>query len=96
MCLSEAPEGVRITVKVIPKSSRSEILAPRNNALVVKLTSPPVDGKANKDLIRMIAKTLGVPQSSVEILKGHTSRDKILIARDVSVSEVNAALGVPR
>jgi uncharacterized protein (TIGR00251 family) len=64
------------SVRVIPRSSRSEIIGEYNGALKVKLNSPPVDGAANAELIKLLAKEFKVPKAQVEIISGQASRSK--------------------
>ena len=70
----------RITVKVTPNAKRNEIVgwtetANGGEALRIKLKAPPVDGKANRELIAFLAKTVGVPKGAVSIVRG--SRDRL-------------------
>ena len=81
MCVIDYQDGIKINVKVTPRSSKNEIIGKRGDRLAIKLTSPPVEGRANKDLVKFLAKKLGVPSSSISILKGDTSRDKILYVK---------------
>jgi uncharacterized protein (TIGR00251 family) len=67
-----------LKIKVEPRFSRSGIAGMYGDALKVKLTSAPVDGKANKELIAMLAKELGIKKRDVEILSGETSKNKIV------------------
>lgn len=69
---------VTFTVRVVPRSSRSEIVGEHDGVLKVKLSSPPVDGAANEELIKLLAKKLGVARSAVTIVGGETSRTKRL------------------
>ena len=70
----------KITLKVYlqPKSSKNEIIGPYRDGIKVKVTAPPVEGKANEALIRFLSKELGVSPFSIEILKGNHSREKTL------------------
>ena len=61
-----------------PRSSTNEIVGPYRDGIKIKVTAPPVEGKANEALMRFLAKEFGVSLSDVEILKGHHSREKIL------------------
>lgn len=70
--------GITIEVKVAPRSSRAEIQEVRGNELRVKLTSPPVGGEANRQLVELLSKKLGVTKSSIRIVKGETSRNKVI------------------
>lgn len=63
-------------VRVISRASKSEIIGELNGALKVRISSPPIDGAANAELIKTLAKFFDVPKSAVEILKGQTSSIK--------------------
>ena len=67
---------ITFNVRVIPRSAKSEIVGEYNGDLKVRLTSPPVDGKANKELIKILAKELKVAKSNIEIISGKTSKSK--------------------
>jgi uncharacterized protein len=67
-----------ITLSVIPRSSRNEVTKLPNGTYKVKLTSPPVDGEANKKLIEVISEFFGVKKYDVKILKGETGKNKII------------------
>lgn len=68
-----------ICVKVIPRSSRNEVVgAMEDGILKVKLTAAPVDGEANKALVMLLAKHFGVAKSKVYIKKGLTAKNKII------------------
>ena len=64
------------TVRVVPRASKSEVVGEIDGALKIKLKSPPVDGAANEELIKVLSKTYGVPKSAIEILSGHASKTK--------------------
>jgi len=74
--IQECPEGCQLTLRVSPRASRSEICAAEESWLKVRLKAPPVDGKANQELIAFMAKLLKVPKSAVEICTGESSRLK--------------------
>ena len=82
----------RITVHVQPKASRSEIAGLHGDALKVRLAAPPVDGAANEELTRVIARWAGVPRSAVTLVSGHTSRRKILEIQGVSSERIQALI----
>lgn len=67
-----------LTVYIQPRASRDEISGWHDKGLKIRLTAPPVDGAANKQLLKFIAKQFKVPASRVRILKGETSRHKTL------------------
>jgi uncharacterized protein (TIGR00251 family) len=74
--LSSTADGIIITVRVIPRSGRSEIAGTRDHALLVRLNAPPVDGAANAELIDLLSDVLGVPKRNVSITGGATSKQK--------------------
>lgn len=61
---------------------------------MVRVTAPPVDGKANAALCRLIAKRAGVPPSNVTVARGQTARDKVLEVDGIAARELRAALGL--
>jgi uncharacterized protein (TIGR00251 family) len=81
MFFSDHPDGLLIDVRVQPKSSQNAIVGLHGKTLKIKLNAPPVEGKANKALIQLVAKLLGCPKSAVEILSGQTGRSKRLLVR---------------
>ena len=82
--LTGKEEKLTFVVRVTPNSSTNHISLESDGKLTVKLTSPPVEGKANKDLVKLIAKKLRIPQSDVSIKRGEHSRDKVLVIRGIS------------
>lgn len=76
MRYSEEDGAITFQVRVVPRASRSEIAGEHDGALRVRVAAPPVDGAANEELVRMLARVLGVSRSSVEIRSGHASRLK--------------------
>ena len=75
---SEKDGELAFNVRVIPRSSKSEVVGELDGSLKVKIAAPPVDGAANEEVIKLIAKLFGRPRADVEILAGHTSRTKRL------------------
>jgi uncharacterized protein (TIGR00251 family) len=69
-------EGWLLAVRVQPNSSVSAIAGEHADRLKVRLAAPPVDGKANVELVRFLAKALGVPRASVSVVRGQSSRSK--------------------
>ena len=67
-----------LKVYLQPKSSKNEIVGPFRDGIKIKVTAPPVEGKANEALIKILAKEFKISASSIEILKGHNSRTKII------------------
>ena len=73
---TEKNGAVIFNVRVVPRASKSEIVGAYDGALKVRIASPPVDGAANAELIKLLSKTFGVSKSEVEILAGQTSKTK--------------------
>ena len=92
MHIIEEDNSVTFNVRVIPRTSRSEIVGEHNDAIKVRLFSPPVDGAANTELIRLFAKTLGVSKSAVEIVSGETSKTKRLKIAGVTAERLRSVL----
>lgn len=77
MIVQSVHEGeVVFKVQVVPRSSRSEVVGEHNGALRVKIAAPPVDGAANEELVRVLAKTFDVSRSAVTIVSGQTGKVK--------------------
>ena len=89
--MADAAETV-IKVKVLPRSSRTEIAGRENDVYRVKLTDPPVEGRANKALIAFLAEKLGVPKRDIEIVSGKTGRLKTVRINGMSEGAVATAL----
>lgn len=73
---TEKDGSIIFTARIIPRASRSEIVGEHANALKIRLCSPPVDGAANKELIKLLSKTFNVSKSAVEIISGETAKTK--------------------
>lgn len=61
-----------------PKASRDEIIGVQDERLKIRITAPPVDGKANAHLIRYLSDVLDLPRSRIELLNGDTGKRKTL------------------
>ena len=75
---SRHARSLTFAVRVVPRSSHSEVGGEHNEALRVRLSAPPVDGAANRELVRVLAKSFHVPQNAVEIVSGANSKNKIV------------------
>ena len=82
-----------LSVRIQPRASKNEIIRREGGGLKIRLTAPPVDGAANEALVRFLADTLRVSKSQVEIVSGHTSRDKIIKIKNISQENVERLLG---
>jgi len=78
----------RIKIRLQPRASSNEIVGERDGSIVVRVTAPPVDGKANEALVKLVSKKLGIAKSKVKIVQGETSRDKILEMTDIQLESL--------
>ena len=85
----------KISLLVHPNAARSEVIDFTGGVLEVRIAAPPVKGKANKELIAFLSRTLGVGKSTLTIVKGHTSRRKIIAIEGFSQEDVMKRL-LPR
>jgi hypothetical protein len=90
--VDEGENGCVFQVRVQPKSRRNEITGLHGDALKIRLAAPPIEGKANQALQKFLAKQLHIPPSAVEILTGHTSRQKRVRVTGVSAQAIHALL----
>jgi uncharacterized protein len=86
----------RIRVRVQPGASREEIAGERAGAFVVRLTAPPVEGRANEALCKLTAKRVGVANGRVTVVRGARMRDKVVRVEGIGEAEVRRALRGPR
>jgi uncharacterized protein (TIGR00251 family) len=75
---SEKDRGLTFAVRIVPRASRSEIAGEHNGALRIRIAAPPVEGAANRELVRLLAKSFKLPQNAVEIVSGAGSKNKIV------------------
>ncbi|OQY08553.1 MAG: YggU family protein [Desulfobacteraceae bacterium 4572_123] len=90
--INERPDGISFKVYVQPKSSKNTITGLHGDALKIRLTAPPVDNAANRLCIKYLAKCLEVPKSALEILSGHTGRNKLLLLKFSTETPDKAAI----
>ena len=83
----EHQEGTVILVYVQPRASKNELAGVQEGALKVRLTAPPIEGKANKECIKFLAKLFNLPKSSIEILQGQKSRHKKFLLKSLSAKK---------
>ena len=82
----------RISVRLQPRAGRDEIAGLRAGVLVVRVTAPPVDGRANRALCKLIAQRAGVAPSRVSVVRGERSRDKLVAVQGIEPAALLAAL----
>jgi uncharacterized protein (TIGR00251 family) len=86
--------SVTLKVRLQPRASRDGIDGLHGDALKVKVTAPPLEGRANKAVKKLLAEQLGLPPSQIEIIAGERSREKLLRISGISRAEMERALGI--
>jgi uncharacterized protein (TIGR00251 family) len=81
-----------LAIRVQPRASRDEVVGEREGVVVIRVTAPPVDGRANVAVCRLVAKRLGVPAGRVRVTKGEKGRDKRIRVEGMDAAAVRAAL----
>jgi len=92
MKLVDKGAAVRFEVHAKPRAKKSKILGPKGDALEVSLAAPPVDGAANEELVRTLSDALGVPKRQIALVRGDSSRQKLVEVTGLSLDEVRARL----
>ena len=92
--LTPVDGGVILSLHVQPRASKNEIIGTIEGSLKVRLTSPPVEGAANKLCCEFIAKLCGLPKRDVTIVSGEKSRHKRVKVAGLSVEQVQSALHI--
>ena len=76
--IKETSDGLLIRIKIVPNSSKNDLII-EDEFIKVKVTAQPIENKANKALIEILSKRFKVPKTSIEIVKGETSKEKTLL-----------------
>ena len=88
----EKPGSIEFAVRVVPRASRTEVVGEMDGAVKVRVSSPPVDGAANAEIVKLFAKLLGVSRSAVEIVSGQTSKTKRIRINGVEAPQFQGAV----
>jgi uncharacterized protein (TIGR00251 family) len=88
IAIGEHAEGCVLPVRAQPGARKAGVVGEQAGALKVAVTAPPEDGRANKALVEVLRKALGVKRSQVELLSGATNRDKRFLIRGVTTVEL--------
>ena len=91
--IKETAAGVLLALKVLPRSSRCAIIGPHGDALKIKVTSPPLEGRANEEIVEFLAETLGIKKGQVAIVSGHASRQKTVAITGCNRQELERLTG---
>ena len=81
-----------LSVRVTPRASRDQIAGWEGDLLRVRVTAPPVEGRANDAVLRLLARALDVPQSRLTLVRGQTQRNKVVAVEGLTEEEVRARL----
>jgi len=92
--IADCAGGVLLRLRAQPRASREGFALTQDGALRVALMAPPVDGEANKALLALLAKTLGVAKSTLELRAGQHAREKTIYVPGLSARQARAALGL--
>lgn len=90
--LRPAPDGVSILVAASPRASRTEVTGVAEGRLRIRVAAPPVEGAANDELVRFLARTLGVPRNAVRVTAGARGRRKTVVVSGVGEAVVRKTL----
>lgn len=89
----DGKSGAALTIRVTPRARRNEIVEILSDLTVkIRLTAPPVEGKANKALIKYLSEVLDIPSSKIDIVAGDTGRDKIVSIIDADSDAIHKKL----
>jgi len=86
---------ITLKVHLQPRASRNGIDGVQGDALKLRVTAPPLEGRANKALKKLLAEHLGIPPAQIAIITGQRSREKLVRFSGISRAEVERALGIP-
>ncbi len=90
--LAPTATGVRLTLHVQPRATRTEVVGLHGEALKIRVAAPPVEGAANAEVVRWLAVQLGIPRTRVVLLHGGSSRRKVVQIDGMTVAAVQVAL----
>ncbi|HEX8459017.1 MAG TPA: DUF167 domain-containing protein [Pyrinomonadaceae bacterium] len=91
--LTETDGALTFHVRVVARASRSEVAGTHGGALRVRVAAPPVEGAANEELARTLARALGVPARAVEIKSGHASKTKLVRVHGATPEQLLSLVG---
>ncbi len=86
--IREIEDGIVVSVKVQPNSSNDRVIGEYADQIKIAVTVAPEKGKANKAVIKLVAKWLGIKNSDIQIISGETSRDKELFIRNITEEDL--------
>jgi len=88
------PNGVRLTVHVKPLRNETKLVCEQDGTLTMHVAAPPVRGKANREIVRWLSKTLRLSSSNVQLVAGFHSNVKAIEITGMTEAEIAAVLGI--
>jgi len=95
LTVNETEDGVTFAIHVQPKSSKSELAGIHGDALKIRITAPPIEGRANEECLRFLASLFNVKKNQLVIKAGHQSRNKLISIRGLTPEDIRAVLPKP-
>ncbi len=92
LTVRENEEGVTFAIRVLARSSKCELAGLQGDALKIRITAPPVEGRANEECIRFLASLFNVKKAQIAIEAGHKSKNKRVSIAGLTSVDVHAAL----
>jgi uncharacterized protein (TIGR00251 family) len=92
LTVNETEEGVTFAIRVLPRSSKCELAGLQKDALRIRITAPPVEGRANEESIRFLAALFNVKRNQVVIKAGRKSKNKLIYIAGLTREDILAAL----
>ena len=89
--IRETENGLIIQLKIVPNSSKNEIIL-EDEFIKVKVTAQPIENKANKALIEFLSKQFKIPKTKIQILKGETSKEKTVLLNTDDLTKNSAII----
>jgi uncharacterized protein (TIGR00251 family) len=92
--IEEIKGGVRLHLFIQPKASKNEVIGPHNDEIKIKITAPPIDGRANEELIEFLADLFHIAKRNVSVVKGDTGRHKTVDLFGVDMAHAQKILKI--
>ena len=89
--MTKKTDGVIVNLRISPNAKKNEIIK-EDGAVKIKITAQPVDGKANKALVEFLSKEFKIPKTSIQIIKGETSKDKSVLFSTTDTEKISKIL----
>jgi uncharacterized protein len=90
--IRKSTEGTTVDIYVQPRASKNAMAGIHEGVLKVRLTAPPVEGEANRECLKFLAKVFLIPKSQLEVIQGHKSRHKTILVRGVAPESLQNVL----